>query len=64
MLLSLIETAETFGCSAQYVRIKPNEAPDRKSKRKASKSKLNCLSFFFRVRWDWTLDWKKLASMF
>lgn len=79
MLLSVIETAETLGCSAQYVRkllregrltgekigdswvltqeevdnfdkkdlrLKKDSIPDRKSKKKVSKSKLNCLSFF------------------
>ena len=79
MLLTVIESAEILGCSAQYVRkllregrlegqrvgetwiieseivenfdkkdlrLKANEVPDRKSKRKPSDSKLNCLSFF------------------
>lgn len=79
MLLSVIETAETLGCSAQYVRkllregrligekigdswvltqeevdnfnrkdlrLKKNDIPDKKSKKKVSLNKLNCLSFF------------------
>lgn len=79
MLLSVIETAEALGCSAQYVRkllresrlegekvgdswvmnqeevdnfdrkdlrLKKNDTPDQKSKKKVSTSKLNCLSFF------------------
>ncbi|HRH64309.1 MAG TPA: DNA cytosine methyltransferase, partial [Bacteroidia bacterium] len=77
--MTVIEVAETLGCSAQYVRkllregrltgqmhgdswiinsedlenfdkkdlrIKPNSIPDRKSKNRYYKSKLNCLSFF------------------
>jgi DNA (cytosine-5)-methyltransferase 1 len=79
MPLSVIETAETLGCSAQYVRkllregrlegekigdswimsqeevdnfdrkdlrLKKNDVQDQKSKKKVSKTKLNCLSFF------------------